>query len=147
MIDSFLIRPSGLLERYPKGDQALSYDIRDLVSGDIKTLDPVMRLLNSANGLQRRAIGVGIGAAARMCLTASEAALARRLQDTVRRHSDAELNTGFTAAVSDRGSSPTLLEKPMVPEPSNSLGRGSIADPQISPFRPESIPDPFAPRR
>lgn len=67
-IDAFLVRPEGLLERFPRGDVLLAGIIAQLVASDYRaTLKPVVKLIDRSNGLQRVAIGQALAAAVAQC--------------------------------------------------------------------------------
>lgn len=150
-MQDFLIRPEGLLERFPGGGQILAIMVREIVTTDLNaTLDPVLKLLRSANGLQRQAIGTGLGNAARTCQAASESGLTRRLQEAVRRQNDSALNAAFVSAYAELATAPSSIP-PLTtappPEMPNALGRGSISDPRTNPFKPSALPNPLSPVR
>ncbi len=147
-VANFLNRPEGLLERFPAGDETLSILVREIVTADPNaTLDPAIKLLRLANAPQRRAIGVGLGNAARLCMAASDTGMARRVQEIVRRQNDSTLNAGFVSAYTERAGVPLLPSAPPAQPPTNALGRGSIADPRTDPFKPSTLPNPASPLR
>lgn len=147
-VKNFLNRPVGLLERFPGGDETLSIIIREIITTDPDaTLGPVIKLLRSANGSQRRAVGVGLGNAARLCIAASNAGAARRVQEIVRHQNDSILNVGFVSAYTERLSAPPAPLATSIQEAQNALGRSAIANPKTNPFEPSTLPNPLTPLR
>ncbi|CAO4152991.1 hypothetical protein [Methylorubrum aminovorans] len=147
LVQNFLIRPEGLLERFPGGDKNLSIIVREIVTADPNaTLDPVIKLLRSANGPQRRAVGAGLGNAARLCNVGSDSSTARRIQEIVRRQNDSALNMGFTSASTERTSVP-LVPSTSTEETQNALGRDPITNPRTNLFKSDPLPNPLTPLR
>jgi hypothetical protein len=145
LIKSFMIRPESLIERFPDGGIALSGTIRELVSADAQTtLDPVLKLLRSANGAQTRAIGAALGTAAHACMVGSQAAIGQKLMGAVREQNNPELTTSFFKAFSETVSTPRIPTKPNEQRKMNPLGRPYIGDPATDPFRLYIAPDPHA---
>lgn len=147
IINSFLFRPGGLLERYPNGERDLSGTIRDLVAVDPRaTLQPVLDLVRMANSHQKNAIGAGIAAATRLCLLASEPDSARRLQEAVRGRDDRELTAGFFTTL---GGQAPLAQVPKAAnaEPTNPLSRPYVSSPDVNPFKTNKLPNILDPVR
>ncbi|RVU20529.1 hypothetical protein [Methylobacterium oryzihabitans] len=155
-IAAFLVRPAGLLERFPTGGNQFSSTIRLFLSVDpTATLDPVVKLIPTANRTQKRDIGTGFAQAIQACNAEADSYAARRLQDAARRVSDVEFGAGFAQGGVDRATTDPRLRT----DPSSALGSGSrrISNPAVSPFdtkgslpaSPEQKPllDPFAPMR
>lgn len=145
LVKSFMLRPESVTERFPDGGIALSGTIRELVSADTPTtLDPILKLLRSANGAQRRAIGAGLGAAARACMAGLEAVTSRKLLDAVRGQNNPELTASFFRAFSETVPAPRFPTSPNELRKINPLGRPYIGDPATDPFRLYIAPDPHA---
>ena len=143
-INSFKIYPPGLLDQFPKGETAMASIIAIAVSGDTTTLNPALDLLKLANPSQRRAVGQGLGTAARMCEQNREPLLALRLETELRKRNDREALASFQLA-----HNPIAAPSAVVPQqPSRSpdlIGRGSIGDPSQSVFKDRSVSNPLIP--
>jgi len=149
LVQGFLIRPESFLERFPGGGRELVGSVRTLVASDPDaTLDPIIKALRVANAAQRRSIGLGLGAAARMCISAGDTGASRRIQEIVRRNNDSEVKAGFAASFYEASTPPPLSGAP-APAGTPSQ-RGSLLPPLASgssPLRPSPLSDPFGPLR
>ncbi len=111
LISAFVIRPASLLERFPTGGLDLSSFIRMVLSVDpTLTLDPVVKLVSTANRAQKRDIGTGFAQAVQACNADADSYTARRLQDAARRIGDVEFGAGFAQAGVDRSLSDPRLK-------------------------------------
>jgi hypothetical protein len=63
-VDNFLANPGALLTLYPLGGGSMVADVRDLAQADMRTLDPLLSLVATANTEQKNALGTGLGLAA-----------------------------------------------------------------------------------
>ncbi len=144
-VDSFKVRPAGLLDRFPNGEGMLSGIIASVVSVDPDgTLDRALDLLRTANFYQRRAIGTGLGRAAQLCQQNGQSEIARRMAEALRRRVDRDATTAFTA-VTVQSAPPPLPTRTEDITPSRLLGSARAPDAKIFETRP--LDDPLAPLR
>ena len=64
LVASFLANPGALLTLYPLGGGSMVTDVQDLAQADMRTLDPLLSLVATANDQQKNALGTGLGLAA-----------------------------------------------------------------------------------
>ena len=64
LVADFLANPGALLTLYPLGGGSMVSDVRDLAQADMRTLDPLLSLVATANEQQKNALGTGLGLAA-----------------------------------------------------------------------------------
>ena len=63
-VANFVANPGALLTLYPLGGGSMVADVRDLAQADMRTLDPLLSLVATANTEQKNALGTGLGLAA-----------------------------------------------------------------------------------
>lgn len=130
IIEGFMIRPEGSMERAPRGETQLTQLIATVVAADPKTtLDPVIKLLRTANAYQKKAIGAGLGAAARGCLQNGDDPAARRIQGAIRSQADSTAYGSFASIFSGNPTAPSGLSTPAAADDPGRMTGGSIADP------------------
>jgi hypothetical protein len=100
-VSSFLSNPKELLNKSPNGGADFVSGVRDLVTGDPATLQPVLQLLANANKSQRAAIGAALAQAAKIVVRTNPG-LAAEIQKAVLETKDEELVLAFAAGSGDR---------------------------------------------
>ena len=156
-VDAFLRRPETSLELYPRGDadggKDMQISMRELVAADLaRTLDPILKLVPRANDFQQKAIGAGLGDAARQCNRAARPADAQRLIQAVKTTNSRTTLMAFMASYVDPAA-PIGLETDQYVPRTNPLGNGNVASPAANVFKeptirsPFNLNDPFAPVR
>jgi hypothetical protein len=158
---AFLADPAQILRQNPDGGPRLVIEVQNLVLSDPATLQPVLKLLPTANKDQKTAIGAGLAQAARM-VARSNPGYSRKIQEAVMQTRDKELMLGFAAASGDLlftagihtaapifggGVSDGALPigaKPPVAGPSGSAGPRPFATPSAPPEN-TAIPAKVAP--
>jgi hypothetical protein len=136
LVSSFLIRPAGMLERFPFGGSDLSDRLTIILTADIKgTLPSVLDMIRLSNHVQKEAIGASLGAAYSGCLKFGDSRAAELVQTAVARMTNSVVRSAFysaTAGYTDTGT------KPMSPG-------GSAPDPEKGPRLPVGrLDNPFA---
>ena len=63
-VADFVANPGALLTLYPLGGGSMVSDVQDLARADMRTLDPLLSLVATANEQQKNALGTGLGLAA-----------------------------------------------------------------------------------
>ena len=63
-VNKLIETPEELLNKYRSGGGGLTAEVRDLVTTDSRTLDPIIALISKANITQKASIGAGLGLAA-----------------------------------------------------------------------------------
>ena len=86
-VPEFLANPNTLLARFPAGGALMISATRSLISADIRTLEPVVNLVRTANDLQKSAIGAALGQLALMYATTNPQ-IATQIQEAVARLAD-----------------------------------------------------------
>jgi hypothetical protein len=97
---AFLEDPAQILRQNPDGGPRLVIEVRNLVLSDPATLQPVLKLLPTANKDQKTGIGAGLAQAARM-VAHSNPVYSRKIQEAVMQTRDKELMLGYAAASGD----------------------------------------------
>jgi hypothetical protein len=147
-VNSFLIRPESVLERYTRGERELSWLIRDIVAADPrKTLDVVIDLIRTANTYQRKAIGTGLGIAAKLCQQASAPDYAQRVLQAVRVRQYHEVTEAFFRAYDGLSTISPVVGPKNNDQQTNPLARPPIAIPEVDPCKSEKLPNPLTPLR
>lgn len=100
-VSSFLSNPSELLGRSPNGGADFVSGVRDLITADPATLQPVLQLLANANKSQRSAIGAALAQAAKIVVRTNPT-LAAEIQKAVLETKDEEVVLAFAAGSGDR---------------------------------------------
>lgn len=143
-VDSFKVRPAGLLDRFPNGDSEFSGILASVVSADPDgTLDKVLDLLRTANIYQRRAIGTGLGRAALLCQQNGQSEIGRRMAEALRRRIDRDATMAFTAVSMPNNPAPPLPTRTDDAAPNRLMGRARA--PETSVFQDRPINDPLRP--
>ena len=97
----FLSNPAELLGKNPTGGAELVSAVRDLVSGDPATLQPIINLIANANKDQKAAIGAGLAQAAKV-IVRSNPGLATEIQQAILNTKDQDVVRAFAAGAGDR---------------------------------------------
>lgn len=136
-VNSFLVRPEGLLERYPRGEVGLTPIIAQLVASSYRsTLKPIIKLIDRGNGQQRLAIGRGLAIAVSLC-RGKDASMIEAVANAIEPHHELEFLTGYYELETERTSPATSAGA------APRTGGVTLGDPfKIAPLR-----DPFAPLR
>ena len=100
-VSSFLSNPGELLGRSPNGGADFVSGVRDLVTADPATLQPILQLLANANKSQRSAIGAALAQAAKIVVRTNPG-LAAEIQKAVLETKDEEVVLAFAAGSGDR---------------------------------------------
>ena len=139
LVSSFLIRPAGMLERFPYGGRDLTDRLIVILAADIKgTLPSVLDLIRLSNQVQKEALGASLGAAYLSCLKFGDSRAAELVQTAVTRMTNSVVRSGFYSATAgstesdskpafpgsaedDSGKAPRLpvgrLDNPFAPAP------------------------------
>jgi len=97
VISTFLANPDQLLERFGSGGAIMTAEVRDLAGSDPATLAAIVGLVAKANSNQLKAIGAGLGQAARVCARTDQA-FADQIQQAVAGSNNSELVLAYTSA-------------------------------------------------
>ncbi|MHC2253915.1 hypothetical protein [Bradyrhizobium embrapense] len=97
----FLSNPAELLAKNPSGGAELVSSVRDLVSGDPATLQPIINLIANANKDQKAAIGAGLAQAAKV-IVRTNPGLATEIQQAILNTKDQDVVLAFAAGAGDR---------------------------------------------
>ncbi|WP_049820000.1 hypothetical protein [Bradyrhizobium japonicum] len=97
----FLSNPGDLLAKSPNGGAELVGSVRDLVSGDAATLQPIINLIANANKDQKAAIGAGLAQAAKIVVRTNPA-FATEIQQAILNTKDQDVVLAFAAGAGDR---------------------------------------------
>ena len=97
----FLSNPGDLLAKSPNGGAELVSSVRDLVSGDSATLQPIINLIANANKEQKAAIGAGLAQAAKIVVRTNPG-LATEIQQAILNTKDQDVVLAFAAGAGDR---------------------------------------------
>lgn len=137
LVSSFLIRPAGMLERFPFGGSDLSDRLIVILTADIKgTLPSVLDMIRLSNHVQKEAIGASLGAAYAGCLKFGDSRAAELVQTAVTRMTNTVVRSAFYSATAGYTDTAT---KPMSPG-------GSSPEPEKGPRLPVGrLDNPFAP--
>lgn len=146
LVSSFLIRPAGMLERFPFGGSDLSDRLTVILTADIKgTLPSVLDMIRLSNHVQKEAIGASLGAAYSGCLKFGDGRAAELVQTAVARMTNSTVRSSYYAlAAGDAGTE----GKPAVSggsPPSSGIGPALPVGRLSSPFAPRSYSDPNKP--
>lgn len=132
-VQSFLIRPFGLLERYPLGGDGLSSEVRSLLEGDFQTtIRHMSELIKKANINQKRAIADGLTGAIDIC-SSSYPDIARQMIEFANRLQDIQFRVEFYRDRTQNNSAASVNEE--------SVPKGRLLD--NNPFA--AAKSPFAP--
>jgi hypothetical protein len=103
LASEFLKNQSGILQANPAGGPGLVTVVRDLlVANPTETLDPVMKLLGSANTEQKNAIAAGLAQAAKILAGKNNQAEANKIQQAVLDTKDQDVVLAFAGAAGDQ---------------------------------------------
>jgi hypothetical protein len=97
----FVANPSALLALYPLGGGSMVSDVRDLVTADMQTVDPLLSLVATANSEQKNALGTGLGLAA-LDLARSNPQAASVIQNALVRLNDPTLLAAYAAVTGNQ---------------------------------------------
>lgn len=100
-VTSFLNNPRELLNKSPNAGADFVSGVRDLITADPATLQPVLQLLANANKSQKSAIGAALAQAAKIVVRTNPA-LAAEIQKAVLETKDEDLVLAFAAGSGDR---------------------------------------------
>ena len=101
LVASFLASPGALLTLYPLGGGSMVTDVRDLAQADMRTLDPLLSLVATANEQQKNALGTGLGLAA-LELERSNPQAASIIQNALVRLNDPTLLAAYAAVTGNQ---------------------------------------------
>jgi hypothetical protein len=97
-INQFLANPGALLAQFPNGGPQMITKVRDLAASDPATVDPLLKLLKSANPAQSAAIGTALGQIALMALS-TDHPFAIDLQTKIAQSGNTQALDAFDAVV------------------------------------------------
>jgi hypothetical protein len=100
-VADFVANPGALLTLYPLGGGSMVSDVRDLVTADMQTLDPLLSLVATANSEQKNALGTGFGLAA-LDLERSNPQAASVIQNALVRLNDPTLLAAYAAVTGNQ---------------------------------------------
>jgi hypothetical protein len=100
-VADFVANPGALLTLYPLGGGSMVSDVRDLVTADMQTLDPLLSLVATANSDQKNAEGTGFGLAA-LDLERSNPQAATTIQNALVRLNDPTLLAAYAAVTGNQ---------------------------------------------
>lgn len=138
-IDAFMIRPEGLLERFPRGEPGLAIIIAEVVASSYRTtLKPMVRLIDRGNGQQRFALGQGLAMAVRLC-QGKDAIMTQAVAVAIAGRQQQDFLNGYYESETARSPPPATTSQERSPQQSG----GRLGDP----FKVAPLSDPFAPLR
>jgi hypothetical protein len=97
----FVANPGALLALYPLGGGSMVSDVRDLVTADMQTVDPLLSLVATANSEQKNALGTGFGLAA-LDLERGNPQAASIIQNALVRLNDPTLLAAYAAVTGNQ---------------------------------------------
>jgi hypothetical protein len=100
-VADFVANPGALLALYPLGGGSMVSDVRDLVTADMQTVDPLLSLVATANSEQKNALGTGLGLAA-LDLARSNPQAASVIQNALVRLNDPTLLAAYAAVTGNQ---------------------------------------------
>src|SRR5580704_1833434 len=100
-VPDFVANPGALLTLYPFGGGSMVSDVRDLVTADMQTVDPLLSLVATANSEQKNALGTGLGLAA-LDLARSNPQAASVIQNALVRLNDPTLLAAYAAVTGNQ---------------------------------------------
>jgi hypothetical protein len=100
-VSAFFSNPSELLTKSPNGGPELVNNVRDLVTADPATLQPILNLLAKATKEQKTAIGAALAQAAKIVVRTNPA-LATEIQQAILNTKDQDVVLAFAAGSGDR---------------------------------------------
>ena len=100
-VADFVANPGALLSLYPLGGGSMVSDVRDLVTADMQTVDPLLSLVATANSEQKNALGTGLGLAA-LDLARSNPQSASAIQNALVRLNDPTLLAAYAAVTGNQ---------------------------------------------
>ena len=101
LVANFLANPGALLTLYPLGGGSMVSDVQDLAQADMRTLDPLLSLVATANDQQKNALGTGLGLAA-LELERSNPQAASIIQNALVRLNDPTLLAAYAAVTGNQ---------------------------------------------
>lgn len=138
-IEDFVRAPKFLLDRYPRGEEGLSWSIGSLATTSTDALNAITGLVKIANLDQRKAIGRGLAVASRACRS-RDPALIQELNSAIRKIDDPDTVRAYHTFVA--------LQEPhsVTPAPSNQNDtplRGSVIETRPMDRKTLPLGDPF----
>jgi hypothetical protein len=100
-VADFVANPGALLALYPLGGGSMVSDVRDLVTADMQTVDPLLSLVATANSEQKNALGTGFGLAA-LDLERGNPQAASVIQNALVRLNDPTLLAAYAAVTGNQ---------------------------------------------
>src|SRR3984957_2146914 len=100
-VADFVANPGALLALYPFGGGSMVSDVRDLVTTDMQTVNPLLSLVATANTDQKNALGTGLGLAA-LDLERSNPQAASVIQNALVRLNDPTLLAAYAAVTGNQ---------------------------------------------
>ena len=100
-VADFVANPGALLTLYPLGGGSMVSDVQDLAQAVMRTLDPLLSLVATANGQQKNALGTGLGLAA-LDLARSNPQAASVIQNALVRLNDPTLLAAYAAVTGNQ---------------------------------------------
>lgn len=100
-VSLFLNNPSELLTKHPTGGVEMIVSVRDLVTADPATLQPIINQIANANKDQKIAIGTALAQAAKIVVRTNPA-FATEIQQAILDYKDQEVMLAFAAGSGDR---------------------------------------------
>jgi hypothetical protein len=100
-VADFVANPGALLTLYPIGGGSMVSDVQSLVEADMKTVDPLLALVATANSEQKNALGTGLGLAA-LDLARNNPQAASILQNALVRLNDPTLLAAYAAVTGNQ---------------------------------------------
>lgn len=127
-IGAFQNDPPALLQRHPLGAGGLVSEVRNLAVSEPTTVSQIVDLLRSANDEQRRAIGTGLGQAARMCVR-NDPTVAEAIQQALLDGDSREAILAFQTVSGDVGVAATGPGAGAGPAGGGGLGGAGVGSP------------------
>lgn len=100
VVTNFLGNPSELMTRSPNGGAEMIANVRDLVTADPATLQPIISLLANASKDQKTAIGAAFAQAAKIVVRTNPG-LATEIQQAILNTKDQDVVLAFAAGAGD----------------------------------------------
>ncbi|SHJ85667.1 hypothetical protein SAMN05444159_1700 [Bradyrhizobium lablabi] len=105
-INSFLANPGQLLNSFPNGGQGLAQRTREYLAADKAALEPLIKLLQSANKDQQDAMASGLAQAAK-AYSGSDQQFSNEIQTAVARTGIEEVIKAYASVAGDTGTAST----------------------------------------
>lgn len=120
-LEGFTDHPARYLDRYPTGGKELAFAVRNFASFNRFGLKGVAAMVQTANLLQKTAIGRGLAGAVNACIP-RDGEVARQIADVVKSVADRDIIEAYLAAADD-GTSPSASTAALDPD----RAQGSIS--------------------